>query len=547
MRVLGLDLGTRSVKAVEIDTAFGRFQVHDYHERKVSNPRDRILLAAQLIESLPKKPDRVTLAIPPNLATFRNMEIPTRDKKAITSAIEFELEDELPFEMEDTLYSYSILSQTRQMTHVHIAATLRRHIAELLFELKELDIDPDLITTSAWSYRTLLNRTIEDQSQPILLVQLGHTQTLFYLHWRGIPMFSRDFPWGGRNITEAIARKLNISEEEAEKKKIESGIFLTSSQTESATPEQVEISGVIQDEFKHFLAEVRQILLSARNLTHVPVGSIHVTGGTSLIPGLYPALEDRLSVPVKPLQSLSALASPGVSYSEQSDAAFAIAASSALCLIGPEKANALNLRKAEFRKESGGREFSIETAKKILIPTSIVAGSLLASVLVQQSVYETQIENVDTNLRRSLKEFFGPMSRSATRSLLANPSRLKSSINKQLNKQRELAKIQNERENSPISFLRTVSQKIPRDITIDMTQFEVGGIPKDGKKQAPQETKMTFLVANQQTATQLEGILKNFIKDLKTSPLKEATALDGKGKRFEVSYSGLAQPEAFGD
>ena len=51
MRIVGIDLGTSSIKAVEVDSAFGRFEIHDYHEQ---NPaRGRSGYRAPRVDPLP--------------------------------------------------------------------------------------------------------------------------------------------------------------------------------------------------------------------------------------------------------------------------------------------------------------------------------------------------------------------------------------------------------------------------------------------------------------------------------------------------------------
>ena len=54
MRILGLDLGSNSVKAVELDSAFGRYEIHEYHEQMVAPGADPFQAAADLISTLPK-------------------------------------------------------------------------------------------------------------------------------------------------------------------------------------------------------------------------------------------------------------------------------------------------------------------------------------------------------------------------------------------------------------------------------------------------------------------------------------------------------------
>src|SRR5690606_30643650 len=110
MRILGIDLGHTSIKAVELDSTFGRYEIHEYHEQKVGLEEDPIEVAARLVQGLPKQPDRISVALPSIKTTFRNLQFPTKDKRAIQSGVNFEIEDELPFDIDNTVFHYSILS-----------------------------------------------------------------------------------------------------------------------------------------------------------------------------------------------------------------------------------------------------------------------------------------------------------------------------------------------------------------------------------------------------------------------------------------------------
>ena len=97
MRIIGIDVGSSSIKAVEMDSAFGRHEIHDYHEAPIQMDLSIQEVLEKFIKGLAKTPDRIIVALKPNQSTFRNLQLPTRNKKAIQSGIGFELEDELPF------------------------------------------------------------------------------------------------------------------------------------------------------------------------------------------------------------------------------------------------------------------------------------------------------------------------------------------------------------------------------------------------------------------------------------------------------------------
>ena len=124
MRTIGVDIGSRSVKVVELESSFGgRLEVRDHQMAELNPGDDPYLLAARLIDNRPKKADRISVLLRANRSTFRNFLLPTREKKALQSAIVFELEDELPFPLEDAVYdSVTSPSYTGPGSQVHIAA-----------------------------------------------------------------------------------------------------------------------------------------------------------------------------------------------------------------------------------------------------------------------------------------------------------------------------------------------------------------------------------------------------------------------------------------
>src|SRR4051812_42415285 len=152
MRILGIDLGSTSVKAVEVESSFGRYEIREYYEQKVEQNPDGTgaqLALARLVHGLPKQPDRFAAALKTGQTTFRNLKLPTRDRKAIQSAIGFELDDELPFAIEDAVYDYVNLSQDKTGSNVHVAVALRKTALESLALWESAGVDVDMLTTEA--------------------------------------------------------------------------------------------------------------------------------------------------------------------------------------------------------------------------------------------------------------------------------------------------------------------------------------------------------------------------------------------------------------
>lgn len=550
MRILGVDIGSTSIKAVELDSAFGRYEVHEYHERQLAPGENPVEALGSFVQGLPRPPDRIAAALPTSRVTFRNLHLPTRDKKAIQSGITFELEDELPFALEQGLFDHCILSQSKQGTDVHVAAALRGTIVGALESWSAAGLDPDLLTTEAWAYRTYLNRILPASTQeaPVLVAQMGQERTTLYVHLRGTPILTRELPWGGRDLTQAIAERYGIPLDQAEQAKRDHGFVLSSTQEGEVTREQVEFSSTLIKPLQTLLSELRQAILTCKSLTHQNVSSLYIAGGTALLPGLQRVLEENLAIPTQPLQSLSSISPSGVNYSEQADGPFLLAAALALCLVGPDRAATINFRKGEFAKLGRAREINIATLRKPMIAVGAVLSCMMISLWVQRGVYQGQLADMDGQLERSVKGFFGQLSSGAVKTYLADPGKLKNSVKKEISKQRELADLMLPNERSPLNYLKSLSGAIPKDVVVDMTRYQVGAAPTEpfAKARESSTVSLTFLVANPQIAAKLDSILGSRIQDKQQSKLEEVPSPDGTGKRWKVTYTGKPSEAAYG-
>lgn len=539
MRIVGLDLGSSAVKIVEVDNAFGRFEIHDHRELEVPEGGDPLAVAAGALQVLAQKPHRLVVAMRSSRLTTRNLELPTRDRKAIQSAVSFELEDELPFAIEDSVVDSSILAQTRQQSQVHVAATLKKVFVPELVRLKDAGIDPDIITTDSWALRTLLNRVMSPatQEKPVLVVQIGSESTLFHLQWRGFPMLGREINWGGRDISRALAAKIGVSEPQAETIKCNPSM-LQDSHPEGLLP-------LVSEALESLRKELRHMDLVCKGICHEPLQSVVLCGGGSMIAGLPAWLESSTKIPVERLNSLSSLSPSGVSYAESADARMALAAGLAMSQVGPDRPLAINFRKGEFSKLERGREFNLDTFRTPLIGAGVTAVAFFASMTIQSAMYGRQLEDRDSQLKKAMSGFFGSVSQSALRTYLASPSSLKNSLQKELEKNRELARVFGPNPGSPLAYLKRLSDGIGKDIVVDVTRLQVGSAPDKGFDPTQEgNLTLTLVTSDPKGAEKLSKILvpKLLMASAEASSpaVEEIPASGGKPKRYKLTFTGKA-------
>jgi Tfp pilus assembly PilM family ATPase len=525
MRVLGLDISSNAVAVLEMDSAFGRFEIRDTHETAfdpaiMSPPA----AAQQLLNSLPRLPDRLVTTIPGDISTFRNLVIATKDKKAIRNALEFELEDDLPFETNNLHYDSVTLAGQGTGSIVHVAAVKKSSFGQHLNELRSFGIDPDVITSEAWAYRSLFSRL--NQTDPVLLFGMEQEKSFFYIHYKNRPIIYKEIGFGLRTIELYLAEKLSANEQEISTWIQDVGV--------SGIDEQ--ISNAISDVLETLLPEIKQTELAARAALKASIDQIYVTGAGALMPGFLNWLESATEKKVSLFRPLSQISPSQVTYSEVTEIRYAKALGLALSIVPVDKIQPINLRKGLFARVVAGGNNLFDLIKKPLPYIAIVTAVFFVTKSVEFNYYSTKVSDTNDTLKKAVKNYFGGISDSAVRSYISDPEKLKKNIQKDVAKERELSKLFVPNPNSPLDLLKSLSQKISKDIVMDMVHFDAGTDNQGAyKENAPLRTSLTVVVSNPQVLAKLsDTIEKNF--NLKHGPSEELTQ-DGR-KLIKVVYSG---------
>ncbi len=543
MRILGLDIGSTSIKAVEVDTAFGRFEIHEYHEVRVNPHESAIAVAGGLIRSLPKSPDRVVVPLRANRVTLRNLKLPTRDKKAIQSSVTFELEDDLPFEADQAVSDSVIMGTQGNESQVHVAACLRTTVSDYLGLAIPAGIDPDIITTEAACYRALLrkiNLPAVVEERPVILINVGHERTVIYAQFNGSPLMCREVAWGGREVNVILSNRYSLSVDASEKTKIDNGFVLPLTQLGSVSEQQRDFSETVYEALQGLIRDIRQADLSCKNLTGYRAGMVYLTGGTSLLPGIAAVLTEETKVQCQPLRALSAVKN-GVTYSEETDAKFSLAAGAALSFITSERPFLINFRKGDYAKTGKAADLDLSLFARSLRTLAVSAVILMIILGVESTLYDQRLKDTNIQLEKTVKGFFGTLTPTAIKTYVANTASLKKNIEAELNKERQIVALLTPNPHSPLEFLRDISTNIPRETVVDLMRYQVGssGIdPYTSPTLNESPVELEFWVANPQIAEKLTKSLEARMKKFQKSQLEDVKTESGE-KKYKIVYTGV--------
>jgi type IV pilus assembly protein PilM len=135
-------------------------------------------------------------------------------------------------------------------------------------------------------------------------------------------LFTRDIGIGGKDLTQEIQNKLNVSFQEAEALKIDAA-------ASDRIPEDVMAAiGVISENMALELRRSLDFFIASNN--KYPIAKAYVCGGSSKIPGLLQVIEEMIGVPVEFLNPFLKITYNPKIYNEEFIAA--ISASAAIPL-----------------------------------------------------------------------------------------------------------------------------------------------------------------------------------------------------------------------
>jgi general secretion pathway protein L len=409
-RVIGLDVGTYSVKVAHLESRSrgGEFEVAAYAEKMLhdivvegENEASVLLLRQEAaIKALKDEGLIDTNSIVAGLtgadAQVRSMLVPFSNAKKIEAVLGGMLDAQLPLAIDDLTLSWFL--QPKKLTlktegkaapsenQILVAFAKKESIAAYLELLKKAGVDPRFLTLKAASLFDILQYTLKRQGLstqtvstgdgqvlPSLfaMVDIGHKSTGVCVAEAGRLVLARSVLRGGYDVTAALATKLQISHDEAEKRKIEQA-YIETETDKAKLLEQHLTSEALKEAYMPVVRELRQTLLALDAGARGQLSQVFLVGGGSRVKNLDRFLSSTLNVPVSCVTELGfAGGSSALGPQAALVSSYAIAGQAT-----GKNAQRFNLRKDEFAW-AGEYNFMRSRAKAIAIWVVVLLMSLL--------------------------------------------------------------------------------------------------------------------------------------------------------------------------
>lgn len=306
--VVGLDLGSHVVKAVEITmegvdpvlTGFARVEVPPGSDRKTA--------IAQIFERGAFRSRNVVTSVAGQSVVVRYISMVRMSDSELRQAIRFESDKYLPFDADEVAIDCQRLNRAphgegdEDQMSVVLAACRNTVVEERIDEvtsqgLTPVAIDIDVFALgNAWELSDVRDEGFErEEGHTIALVDIGASRTTINVICDGETCFSREIGIGGSDMTQAIARRVGLEIIEAETLK------------RQPDGRESEISRAIAPVLEDLVSEISLSLDFVENREALRVEEVLLSGGGCLAPGVVPFIEQSTGRPTRmwnPVQSL---------------------------------------------------------------------------------------------------------------------------------------------------------------------------------------------------------------------------------------------------
>ena len=269
---LGIDIGTSSIKLVEIVDRKKRLELTTYAEANLPN----LLIGAsdadaknaidktantisQMIEKSGATSDLVVAALPSTIVFSTVLTLPDLADNEMEKAVRFAAQNVVPSDLDEMVLGWSrVASQPHMETDepkslagkiakeapiaginekkipVFLTAAPENIVARYIEALNKINLKIRALEVETFP---LVRSLFSSPTDSMCIVDLGALATTFHIIDAGTPRVSHTIEYGGHDMTKAIASSLNISEHEAEEQKVGHGL---SNEAPGATKNAIE-------------------------------------------------------------------------------------------------------------------------------------------------------------------------------------------------------------------------------------------------------------------------------------------------------------------
>ncbi len=303
--LVGLDIGSSSVKAVELQGKAGQLslaslgyenlQPDTVVDGQIMELNDVSNVIAGIFKTHQIKTDRVAAGVSGHSVIIKNIVVPQMSEEELEESMEWHAEEHIPFDIADVSLNYQIVGTGPDSLHVLMAACKRDFVANVKQAIQLAGKHPTIIDVDAFALQNCYEINYEPSpDQTIALLNVG-ASTMNINILQGIKsVFTRDVAVGGNQYTGLLQKEMGLTFEQAEAVK-RGGSLPEDTEMRDIAPILESVSDILALEIQKTFDFYRATAEDNQGI----VQKILISGGGSKLAGLPEYLESRFEIPVE--------------------------------------------------------------------------------------------------------------------------------------------------------------------------------------------------------------------------------------------------------
>ena len=297
---IGVDIGSSSVKMVQLEKKAGRIHLvtYGYSENKKKTESvgwtKNIDYVAQIIDKIYKEMEATSdksVASLPAFSVFSSIiNLSNVDKKDLPQAINWEAKKFIPLPLEEMILDWKILVENndKKNTKVFLTGSPKKLVKKYVSIFRKTIVNLSSLETETFS---LIRSLVGADKSTVMIIEIGANTTDISIIKEGIPALNRSLDVGGGTITKTISNSLNIGLNRAEQFKQDLGVsgFQGAGNV---------IPSTVASAISPIVNEIKYLLNLFQSKGEDKVEKIILSGGSASLPNLVEYLSQQLNVNV---------------------------------------------------------------------------------------------------------------------------------------------------------------------------------------------------------------------------------------------------------
>jgi len=343
--LVGLDIGSSSVKAVELSRSKKGYQLTGFACESLGPDvvvdgaiMDAPAMAASIRETLAVgkfKPKGVATGVSGHSVIVKRVVVPAASPDEVEASLQLDAEQYIPFEISDVHLDYQLVGPSMTAgdepgMEVVLVAAKRDKIQNHTNVIGMAGRSPEVVDIDAFALQNAFEANyLVDEDATVALLNIGASLMNINITKGGMPLFIRDVSVGGNQYTDILQKELQLSFQEAEDLKLGKN---GGSEAEMVQPLLESITDMICTEVQKTFDFFHETY-PGEIINHV-----FISGGTSQMHGLAGKIQQTFGYPTDVLNPFRSIEmGPKVNAAEVASLGPALAIAVGLALRGVDQ------------------------------------------------------------------------------------------------------------------------------------------------------------------------------------------------------------------